>query len=74
MKGNGMEAKDKYAAQKKYQEKVGIIAKSYRLKKDLTDAFARACEKRGVSQAGQLTTMMQAFIDEVNAETGEKNQ
>lgn len=60
-----MEEKDKYAAQKRYQQKVGIIAKSYRLKRDLTDAFAAACEKRGVSQAGQLTRMMQEFIDEV---------
>lgn len=26
------------------------------------------CEKRGVSQGGQLTTMMQEFINEVEAE------
>ncbi len=63
-----MEEKDKYAAQKKYQQKVGIIAKSYRLKRDLTDAFAAACEKRGVSQAGQLTKMMQEFISETEKE------
>ncbi|MDD6196659.1 MAG: chemotaxis protein [[Clostridium] aminophilum] len=55
---------DKYAAQKRYQQKVGIIAKSYRLKRDLTEAFARACEKKGVSQAGQLTKMMTEFIEE----------
>ena len=63
-----MEEKDKYAAHKKYQQKVGIIAKSYRLKRDLTDAFAAACEKRGVSQAGQLTKMMQEFISETEKE------
>ncbi len=67
-----MESKDKYAAQKKYQNKVGIIAKSYRLKRELTDAFAAACEKRGVSQAGQVAKMMQAFIDEVEKEDGKE--
>ena len=50
-------------ASKKYQDKVGIIAKSFKLKRDLCDAYADACKKAGVSQAGQLTTMMQAFID-----------
>ena len=44
------------------------VAKSYRLKKDIVDAFALACEKRGVSQGGQPTTMMQEFIKEVEAE------
>lgn len=59
---------DKYAAQKRYQQKVGIIAKSYRLKRDLTEAFAQACEKKGVSQAGQLTKMMLEFIEQTKTE------
>lgn len=53
-------------ATRKYEEKVGLISKSYKLKKDIVDSFASACEKRGVSQAGQLTKMMQAFIEEEN--------
>ena len=61
-------------ATRKYEAKVGLVSKSYKLKKEVVEAFANACEKHGVSQSGQLTAMMQAFIDEVNAEAGEKNQ
>jgi hypothetical protein len=48
----------------KYEKKVGIIAKSYKLKRELTEAFAEACEKAGVSQAAQISKMMQEFIDQ----------
>lgn len=61
-------------ATRKYEAKVGLVSKSYKLKREVVEAFALACEKCGVSQSGQLTAMMQAFIDEVNAEAGEKNQ
>lgn len=57
-------------ATRKYEAKVGLVSKSYKLKKEVVEAFANACEKRGVSQSGQLTSMMQAFIDEVNAAAG----
>lgn len=52
-------------ANAKYQKKVGIIAKSYKLKAELAEDFAKACEKAGVSQAAQLTKMMEKFIKEV---------
>lgn len=61
-------------ATRKYEAKVGLVSKSYKLKKEVVEAFASACEKRGVSQSGQLTAMMQAFTDKVNAEADEKNQ
>ena len=32
---------------------------------EAADQFAAACEKAGVSQASQISKMMQAFIDEV---------
>lgn len=51
-------------ATKKYEEKIGFISKSYKLKRELTEQFAAACEKAGVSQAGQLTKMMKEFIEE----------
>lgn len=57
-------------ATRKYEAKVGLVSKSYKLKKEVVEAFASACEKHGVSQSGQLTAMMQAFIDEVNAAAG----
>lgn len=53
-------------ATKKYTEKVGLISKSYKLQRELTEDFAKACEKAGVSAAGQLTKMMKEFIEEVN--------
>ena len=53
-------------ASNKYQRKVGIIAKSYKLRRELTEAYADACKKTGVSQSAQLTKMMQEFIDSVN--------
>lgn len=49
---------------KKYQEKVGYISKSYKLKRDLTDRFAEACEKRGESQASVITRLMEGYISE----------
>lgn len=48
----------------RYQKKVGYISKTYKLKRDVTERFAAACEKAGVSQASQLTEMMERFIAE----------
>ena len=52
-----------------YQQKVGLIAKSYKIKKDLADEFAQACNKAGVSQAATISKLMRRFIDEVNNKT-----
>lgn len=56
-------------ASKKYQQKVGLIAKSYKIKKELADEFAEACNKAGISQAAKISEMMQQFIAEVNNKT-----
>ncbi len=58
--------KKKIRPQDKWNEKAGYISKSYKLKKPVVEAFADACEKAGVSQAGQLTKMMEEFIEEQN--------
>ena len=50
-------------ASEKYQQKIGLIAKSYKLKRTLTEEFAEACKKAGISQATQISKMMQEFID-----------
>ena len=52
----------------RYQKKAGWVSKSYKLKKEVVDAYAEACEKSGVSAAGQLTKMMKEFIEKVNNE------
>lgn len=51
-------------ATKKYEKKAGFVSKSYKLRRELVDQFAEACEAAGVSQAAQLTAMMTAFIEE----------
>ena len=53
-------------ATEKYAKKAGWMSKSYKLRREVVEAFAEACEKEGVSQAHQLTEMMKAFVEEVN--------
>ena len=55
-------------ATKKYEQKAGFVSKSYKLKSELVEQFAVACKKAGVSQAAQLTKMMNTFIEEQNNE------
>lgn len=49
-------------ATEKYQKKAGYMSKSFKIKKDVAEAFACACRSAGVSQAGQISRMMQEFI------------
>ncbi|MCH5265522.1 MAG: chemotaxis protein [Lachnospiraceae bacterium] len=46
----------------KYQKKVGLMSKSYKLKKSLVDEFAKTCEKNGISQAKQLSILMSEYV------------
>ena len=41
--------KPQTVATKKYEQKAGWVSKSYKLKRDLVEQFAEACEKAGVS-------------------------
>lgn len=59
--------KPQTVATEKYAKKAGWISKSYKLKKDVVDEYTLACKRAGVSAAGQLTTMMKNFTEEVNA-------
>ena len=34
-------------ATEKYQKKVGLMSKSYKLKREVVEAFAEACDKTG---------------------------
>lgn len=54
-------------ASDKYQRKAGYKVKGFKLKGDIADRFAEACEKTGASQAAKISELMQQFIDEVNA-------
>ena len=57
---------DGLTPQERYHKKVGWVSKSYKLKQADIDAFADACAKAGVSQAGQITKMMREFVEQVN--------
>ena len=50
-------------ATKKYEKKAGWMSKSYKLKREVVEEGARACEEEGVSQASQLTKMMKEFVE-----------
>ena len=50
-------------ATKKYEKKAGWMSKSYKLKREVVEEFARACEEEGGSQASQLTKMMKEFVE-----------
>ena len=52
--------------QDKWNEKAGYMSKSYKLKRELVEQFAEACEKAGVSQAGKLSEMMKNFVYEMS--------
>jgi hypothetical protein len=46
----------------RYQSKVGLISKSYKLDRETVELFAEACEEIEVSQAKVLTKYMKYFI------------
>ena len=46
----------------KYQKKAGLVAKSFKIRKELADDFAQVCERAGRSQASVITEFMQEFI------------
>ena len=48
----------------RWNAKAGYVAKTYKLKKDVTDAFAETCDRLGVSKASQITRMMTEFIEQ----------
>lgn len=52
-------------ASEKYQKKAGYMTKGFKIKRELAEDFARACELAGVSQAGKISELMKEFIDTV---------
>ncbi|MDD5987312.1 MAG: chemotaxis protein [Eubacteriales bacterium] len=64
-KGN---ANPQTLATEKYHKKVGLISKSFKIKKELADEFRKACEESGVSQASKISEFMREYINEVKAE------
>ena len=55
----------KIRPQDRWNAKAGLISKSYKLKKQVVEEFAQACEIAGVSQASKITELMELFIHSV---------
>ena len=53
--------------QDRYNKKNNLVAKTYRLNKDIAERFKEACDIAGVSQASQLTKMMMEFVEKVES-------
>lgn len=52
----------------RYQKKKGLVSKSYKLPRDIVEAFAEACEENDISQAAQLTKYMRGYIKRAGIE------
>ena len=52
--------------QDKWDEKAGMISKTYKVNKNVAEEFQKACKKSSVSMGAQLTKMMEQFIQEVD--------
>ena len=57
-------------ASAKYQKKAGYMTKGFKLKREVVERFESACQKAGVSQAGQITKMTEQFIKETEKTSG----
>lgn len=55
-------------ATEKYQKKAGYMTKGFKIKREIAEQFEEAGQKAGVSQAGQITKLMQEFIEQVKSE------
>lgn len=51
-------------ASRKYNEKMGIISKSYVVKRETAQRFKEACQKAGITQAKAIENFMNQFIKE----------
>ena len=57
-------------ASEKYQKKAGYMTKGFKIKRDVAERFASACDAAGVSQAAKITELMIGFIEEQEQKEG----
>jgi len=46
----------------RYQEKKGLISKSYKLEREIVNLFAEACEEMETTQSKELKKFMKRYI------------
>ena len=47
---------------KKYQQRIGLVAKSFKINKNLASDFKETCERLNLSQAKVISDFMKDFI------------
>ena len=63
--------KNRYERQERYQKKVGLVSKTYKLNGEVVEQFAHACKERGVALGPTLTDLMLHFIEDSKSSTSE---
>lgn len=58
--------KDIKTKQQRYDEKNGLVPKTYKLHKKIVIDFKKACSTSNISQGAQLEKLMLSFIREVD--------
>jgi hypothetical protein len=56
----------KQRPQDKWDEKAGLVPKTYKVNKEVAEEFRQACKEADVAMGTQLTKLMKQFIEEVN--------
>lgn len=49
--------------QDKWDEKAGLISKTYKVNGKVAEEFRKACKEAGVAMGTQLTKMMKEFVE-----------
>lgn len=53
----------KVRPQDRWDAKAGMVAKTYKVKKEDAEAFAAACKERGVSMGIKLSELMREYVN-----------
>lgn len=56
----------KQRPQDKWDEKAGLVPKTYKINKKVAEEFKESCKESGVAMGTQLTKLMKQFVEEVN--------
>lgn len=56
----------KQRPQDKWDEKAGLVPKTYKVNKEVAEQFKVACKEAGVAMGTQLTKLMEQFVEKVN--------
>lgn len=54
----------KIRPQDKWDEKAGMVSKTYKVKKDAAERFAEACKAQGVAVGIKLSELMNAYAEQ----------